>query len=128
MPALLDSMLSKLHLDTNCFNTHSFCIGAATSAAHAHIPDTYIKMLGRWQSDTYQCYIKTPPQELAMLSKQLATLPKLQEPWTGSLFSVQYCINCICPHKSITSTSAMLPSDRLLGWKVAMVIGLLSTA
>ena len=86
--ALLDSLLSKLHLDTKCFNTHSFRIGAATSAAHTHIPDTYIKMLGRWQSDAYQRYIKTPPQELAMLSKQLATLPKLQEPWTASLFSV----------------------------------------
>ena len=78
--ALLDSVLFKLHLDTKCFNTHSFRIGAATSAAQAHIPDTYIKMLGRWQSDAYQRYIKTPPQVLAMLSKQLATLPKLQEP------------------------------------------------
>ena len=76
--ALLDSVLSKLHLDTKCFNTHSFRIGAATSAAQAHILDTYIKMLGRWQSDAYQRYIKTPPQELAMLSKQLATVPKLQ--------------------------------------------------
>ena len=31
-----------------------FCIGAATSAKQANIPDTYIKMLGCWRSDTYQ--------------------------------------------------------------------------
>lgn len=68
---LLSSTLSKLNLDTKNYNTHSFRIGAATTAAQAHIPDASIKMLGRWKSDAYQCYIKTPPQELAMLSKQL---------------------------------------------------------
>jgi len=36
-------------------------------------PDNQIKMLGRWQSDAYQCYIKTPREELAKLSKKLAT-------------------------------------------------------
>ena len=33
--ALMNSVLSKCHLDTQCFNTHSFHIGAATSKAHA---------------------------------------------------------------------------------------------
>ena len=70
---MLDSVLEKLHLDTRSFNTHSFRIGAATTAAMAHIPDSQIMMLGRWQSDAYQRYIKTPPQVLANLSKLLAT-------------------------------------------------------
>ena len=70
---LLDSLLSKLHLDTKCFNALSFRIGAATSAAQAHIPDTFIKMMGCWQSDAYQLYNKTPPKELAKLSRQPAT-------------------------------------------------------
>jgi len=69
--ALLNSILSQLHLNSKNYNTHSFRIGAATTAAQAHILDTIIKMLGRWKSDAYQCYIKTPPQELAKLSKQL---------------------------------------------------------
>lgn len=69
----LDSLLAELNLDTQHYNTHSFRIGAATSAMQAKIPDTYIQMMGRWQSDAYQRYIKTPPTELAKLSKKLAT-------------------------------------------------------
>jgi len=71
----INSLLSKLNLNTKHFNTHSFWIGAATSAAEARIPDASIKMLGRWQSDAYHRYIKTPPRDLAKLSKELvATL------------------------------------------------------
>ena len=67
----LDSLLSKLKLNRKHYNTHSFRIGAATSATQARIPDSQIKMLGRWQSDAYQRYVKTPPTELAKLSKKL---------------------------------------------------------
>ena len=67
----LDSLLSKLKLDHKHYNTHSFRIGAATSATQARIPDSQIKMLGRWQSDAYKRYIKTPSAELAKLSKKL---------------------------------------------------------
>ena len=70
---LLNSILSKLHLDSKNYNTHSFRIGAATSAAQANIPDASIKMMGRWKSDAYQSYIKTPPKELAKLSRQLVS-------------------------------------------------------
>ena len=66
-------MLEKLHLDTKSFNTHSFRIGVATTAAMVDIPDSQIMMLGHWQSDAYQRYIKMPPQVLANLSKLLAT-------------------------------------------------------
>ena len=69
--AALDDLLTNLHLDNKQYNTHSFRIGAATSAKQANIPDTYINMLGRWRSDSYQSYIKTPPLDLAKLSKQL---------------------------------------------------------
>ena len=69
--SVLDYLLSKLKLNHKHYNTHSFRIGAATSATEAWIPDRQIKMLGRWQSDAYQRYVKTPPMELAKLSKQL---------------------------------------------------------
>ena len=70
---LLDNVLDQLHLPSGEFNTHSFRIGAATSAKEAGISDSQIMMLGRWQSNAYQRYIRTPPESLAQLSKVLAT-------------------------------------------------------
>ena len=55
----LDHIISELKLDRGSYNTHSFRIGAATSAMEAGIPETQIKMLGRWQSDAYQGYVRT---------------------------------------------------------------------
>jgi len=46
LAALLDSILSKLHLDSRNYNTHRIRIGAATTVAQASIPDARIKMLG----------------------------------------------------------------------------------
>ena len=71
--ALLNPLLAKLHLNIKNYNAHSFRIGAATSATEAYILDNYIKMLGHWRSDAYQCYIRTPLQDLAALSKHLVT-------------------------------------------------------
>ena len=47
---------------------HSFRIGAATAAAAAHVPDHVIQLLGRWSSDCYQRYIRTP--QLVMRNAQ----------------------------------------------------------
>ena len=46
----LDNILDKLHLNYDQYNTHSFRIGAATSAKEAGIDDLSIKMLGRWHT------------------------------------------------------------------------------
>ena len=73
----INVLLESLQVDTSLYNTHSFRIGAATTAAQAHIPEAHIKMLGRWRSDAYHRYIKTPPQELAQLTKRLVSATPL---------------------------------------------------
>ena len=67
----LTRILRNAGLQADQYNTHSFRIGAATSAKQAGISDLHIKMLGRWQSNAYETYIRTPRSQLADFSKQL---------------------------------------------------------
>jgi hypothetical protein len=53
------------HLIQQCLpninlNTHSFRIGGASAAFAAGIPETTIRLLGRWASDAYRVYIRIP--------------------------------------------------------------------
>ena len=45
---------------------------AATTAIKQGIGDAQVQMLGRWKSDVYRTYIKTPREQLAQVSKVLA--------------------------------------------------------
>ena len=56
--------LQAAGLEMSRFSGHSLRIGAATSAAAAGVPDHLIKMLGRWQSEAYQLYVRTPRESL----------------------------------------------------------------
>ena len=53
------------------FSSHSFRIGAATSAARAGVPDHLIQVLGQWKSDAYKQYIRTPPDLITRAAKAL---------------------------------------------------------
>ena len=64
--------LHVLGLESSHYAGHSFRIGAATMAAERGIPDSTIKVLGRWKSDAFQTYIRLPRQWLASLSGQLS--------------------------------------------------------
>jgi len=57
--SMLKVILQRLGFNASDYSGHSFRIGAATSAAAAHVPDHLIKTLGRWSSDCYQRYIQT---------------------------------------------------------------------
>ena len=69
----LRQMFSAAGLSGN-FSSHSFRIGAATVAARNGVPDNLIQSLGRWSSDVYQLYIRTPAEALASLSQKLMEL------------------------------------------------------
>ncbi|KAK3740316.1 hypothetical protein QZH41_009409 [Actinostola sp. cb2023] len=53
------------------YSSHSFRIGAATVAARNGVPDHLIQTLGRWSSNAYKGYIRTPVEALASTSVQL---------------------------------------------------------
>ena len=82
---LLNGLLTELHIDTWKYNTHSFRIGAATTARQANILDPLIQLMGRWKGNAYLTYIKTPPMEMAKLSKHL--INNYQPPYTTRLSS-----------------------------------------
>ena len=55
-------------------SSHSFRIGAASTAAAAGHPRWLIQSLGRWSSNCYKDYIRVPPTTLAHVSQSLSSL------------------------------------------------------
>lgn len=55
---ILKSALTFLGLNPDDFNTHSFRIGAATTACMEGKSDEDIKFMGRWDSNSYKTYIR----------------------------------------------------------------------
>ena len=55
LASIIRAALSDVNL-----NTHSFRIGAASAAAAAGIPDSTIQVMGRWASNAYRVYLRTP--------------------------------------------------------------------
>jgi hypothetical protein len=58
-------------LDETLYASHSFRIGAATAAGSAGLPTWLIKTLGRWSSDCYERYIRTPRDVLVSVTSKL---------------------------------------------------------
>ena len=68
----LRSLLTVCGLESARFALHSFRIGAATTAGAEGFPDWLIKVLGRWKSDAYQSYIRTPRDTILQVPQNLA--------------------------------------------------------
>ena len=78
----LRSLLLTAGLNPDHYASHSFRIGAATSAAAAGLPDWQIQAMGRWSSDCYMRYIRTPQSTLIRAAQQLATQAEETPPHT----------------------------------------------
>ena len=66
-------LLSLAGIDSSLYAGHSFRIGAATTAASRGVEDALIQTLGRWKSSAYLTYIRLPPDNLAAISRIIAT-------------------------------------------------------
>jgi hypothetical protein len=68
----LQQVLYGIGQGGNHIKPHSFRIGAATAAAAAKLPDHLIKTMGRWSSDSYRRYIRTPSSLLASAQRAIS--------------------------------------------------------
>ena len=72
--ARVNAALACQGFDTTGISGHSFCVGAATTAARVGMEDSLIQTLGRWRSSAYLRYICMSGQMLASNSARLLTL------------------------------------------------------
>ena len=69
---LVKMALSAANIDASAYSGHSFRIGAASAAAAAGVPAYFIKALGRWESEAYHVYIRTPREALASVAQVIS--------------------------------------------------------
>ena len=80
-------LLNRLNIPTELYASHSFRIGAATTAAEAGLPPWLIQTLGRWSSNCFALYIRTPSSILqkvpGLLAKAAAGTQSVWNPQEG---------------------------------------------
>ena len=65
-------LLRLVGIDPTAYSGHSFRIGGATSASLAGLKDYEIQMLGRWKSDCYKTYVRSPLNVLLQVPQRIA--------------------------------------------------------
>ena len=84
----LRQLLKKAGIDHAHYSSHSFRIGAATTAAAAGLPAWVIKSLGRWTSNAYLTYIHQHPALTSKIFKLLSNTDATDQPiWEPRLSS-----------------------------------------
>ena len=80
----LRTLLQRLSISTELYAAHSFRISTATTAAEAGLPPWLIQTLGRWSSNCFTLYIRTPPSILQKVPEMLASShPSGQGGWSS---------------------------------------------
>ena len=70
--AQLKSIITRVGIPADRYSTHSFRIGAATTAANNGLSDLALKTLGRWSSDAYNTYIRSNISDLRKSQQALS--------------------------------------------------------
>ena len=76
--SLIWDLASRCGVDPRQYSSHSFRIGAASTAASAGIPDWRIQALGCWSSDCYRRYVHLPADIIEGIAAALARTPSNQ--------------------------------------------------
>lgn len=69
---LVRSLAARSRVPPGRYSSHSFRIGAASTAAAAGLPDWKIQALGRWSSDCYRRYVRLPHSDSSQIASILA--------------------------------------------------------
>ena len=73
LTTILRQLLSQAGFCSSHYASHSFRIGAATTAAAVWLTPSLIKTLGRWNSNAYMAYIRCPESVIATIPQRLST-------------------------------------------------------
>ena len=65
--------IKAIGLDSGVYSGHSYRIGGATSGSEAGLSPLELKLLGRWNSDAYEGYIRTPVNTLFSFAKRMVS-------------------------------------------------------
>lgn len=81
----LRSLLASLGMPSTSYSSHSFRIGAATSAAVNGLPAWLIQHLGRWRSNCSSQYVRSKPVLFQTVSRVMSTGAAIFQRLGGSL-------------------------------------------
>ena len=73
LTTILHQLLSRAGLCPSHYASHSFRIGATTTAAAVELTPSLIEMLRRWNSDAYMTYVCCPQSVTATMLQRLST-------------------------------------------------------
>ena len=81
MCGLVKDTLRFNNLSIARYSTHSFHISAETTAGAAGIPDSKIKILGRWSSSVYQRYVRMSLKVLQGIPRAMVSVNSISRIW-----------------------------------------------
>ena len=64
-------LLISCGISPNQYSGHSFRVGGATDAASSGLQDWELKVMGRWTSEAYHRYIRTPQSHLIGFTRRM---------------------------------------------------------